>query len=696
MKKISSVHNTNLRKEIKIHQSLRHPNIIRFEGAVQVEHMVYIMLEYADNGALFFFINPRTGMPEKFAFKFFYQTALALEYLHSKGIMHRDIKPENILLDRNYDAKLCDFGWCTEHGAHLPDDESICGTYEYMPPEIVYEKSHNKEVDIWAIGVLLYELIHGRAPYTAESLDDIKDRMKQTEITFKKSLSPEAKDLLLKLLKFEPSERITLEQVFTHPFILKHLDEYENNKDSFKYIPPEPEWDNDLDIYLNGEMTNAVDEAKAALSAYDDRHRFEEELLSDPVKQQIYIKKQLDDNKINSNDVEKVFFLRDESGNLKMRLQMKDRPQPMRGNSEKKNSLARARGSEKFQRIVGPNSPPKMNEDIGLQAGSLDSTKNPVPGDKKPATSAAVPTTTGAFGSSLGHQTTEAQTKRKDPLNVHNPQSFQALHGVNTASEPSKQLAGPPKHDELGVQAISSKPRSGSELDPVNPARADLGALKLQTQPAVTPWDKPPLTSAQSTSSPIKSPYPLLQESPQQTKPAHSGPAPLLAPTLSVDTTKAQDLPQPIRIVSSTSTGGLTATSGTLQPTQLPNETLTAQTSYQATSVLTPLKQQQLYQPDSLSTQQPNFGSTNKLPSSTGSTDKPDERRVLHPLSVNTDSAVKTPGPAPAMPTLKPNSYEPSPLNSQQTQAGQSVESTDYFAWNRSNPLKPFKTVFSI
>src|SRR3990167_7410948 len=170
MKKISSVHNNNLRKEIKIHQSLRHPHIIRFEGAVQVEHMVYIMLEYADNGALFFFINPRTGMSEKFAFKFFYQTALALEYLHSKGIMHRDIKPENILLDRNYDSKLCDFGWCAEHGAHLPDDESICGTYEYMPPEIVYEKSHNKEVDIWAIGVLLYELIHGRAPYTAESL----------------------------------------------------------------------------------------------------------------------------------------------------------------------------------------------------------------------------------------------------------------------------------------------------------------------------------------------------------------------------------------------------------------------------------------------------------------------------------------------------------------------------------------------
>ena len=72
MKKISPVHFSNLKREIKIHQSLRHPNIIRFEGAVQDNHMVYLLLEYADNGALFFFINPRTGMPEKFAFKFFY------------------------------------------------------------------------------------------------------------------------------------------------------------------------------------------------------------------------------------------------------------------------------------------------------------------------------------------------------------------------------------------------------------------------------------------------------------------------------------------------------------------------------------------------------------------------------------------------------------------------------------------------
>jgi serine/threonine protein kinase len=79
--------------------------------------MVYILLEYVENGALFFFINPQGGMNEDFAFHFFYQTARALDYVHSKGIMHRDLKPENILLDKNYNVKLCDFGWCAEYGS---------------------------------------------------------------------------------------------------------------------------------------------------------------------------------------------------------------------------------------------------------------------------------------------------------------------------------------------------------------------------------------------------------------------------------------------------------------------------------------------------------------------------------------------------------------------------------------------------
>lgn len=119
-------------------------------------------MEYAGNGSLFFYIHSREGLPESLALRFFYQTALAVQYLHENKIVHRDIKPENILLDSLFNVKLCDFGW----SCFLPDNAyrtSICGTYEYMPPEIVsdHDSSHTSKVDIWCLGILLYELLHG-------------------------------------------------------------------------------------------------------------------------------------------------------------------------------------------------------------------------------------------------------------------------------------------------------------------------------------------------------------------------------------------------------------------------------------------------------------------------------------------------------------------------------------------------------
>jgi hypothetical protein len=205
-----------------------------------------------------------------------------------------------------------------------------------MPPEIVYGKKHSREVDIWALGVLLYELIHGklvltagRAPYSAETIEEVQEKMKITEYVFKKTLSKEAKDLLLKILKHDPKQRITLEQIFQHPFVLKHLDEFENNKDAYKYIPPEPEWDEDLDLLPPPASSNPASQ-----------RAFEDEITSDPIKQQDYIRKMLTESNINIADVEKVFFIRDEKGVLKMRLQMKDRPLPKRGNSERKNTIS--------------------------------------------------------------------------------------------------------------------------------------------------------------------------------------------------------------------------------------------------------------------------------------------------------------------------------------------------------------------
>jgi serine/threonine protein kinase len=153
---------SNLRNEIALHRSINNQNVIQFVDCLQIGKLVYILLEYAGNGSIFFYIHSREGLPEKLALRFFYQTCLAVKYLHENKIVHRDIKPENILVDNLFNVKLCDFGW----SCFLPDNHartSICGTYEYMPPEIVndIDSSHTSKVDIWCLGILLYELLHG-------------------------------------------------------------------------------------------------------------------------------------------------------------------------------------------------------------------------------------------------------------------------------------------------------------------------------------------------------------------------------------------------------------------------------------------------------------------------------------------------------------------------------------------------------
>jgi len=103
-------------------------------------------------------------MDERNAFKYFIQTVSAINFLHSNELVHRDIKPENLLLDEFNNIKLCDFGWCVR----IEDDEqrkTFCGTYEYMAPEVINEEYYNKSIDIWSLGILLYELLHGYSPF---------------------------------------------------------------------------------------------------------------------------------------------------------------------------------------------------------------------------------------------------------------------------------------------------------------------------------------------------------------------------------------------------------------------------------------------------------------------------------------------------------------------------------------------------
>lgn len=152
-----------IRREIEIQQNLRHPNVLRLYGYFHDEKRIFLMLEFAAKGELYKQLTKHGCFTEKRSSRYIDQMADALDYLHSKHVIHRDIKPENLLLGINGELKIADFGW----SVHAPGNRrtTLCGTLDYLPPEMVEGKEHSEKVDYWALGVLTYEFICGAPPF---------------------------------------------------------------------------------------------------------------------------------------------------------------------------------------------------------------------------------------------------------------------------------------------------------------------------------------------------------------------------------------------------------------------------------------------------------------------------------------------------------------------------------------------------
>lgn len=219
---------TNIEREISFHQKIDHPHIIKFYDhcKMESEKKVLILLEYAENGDLFNFLNKRGALDEKLAAKYFVQIALALNYIHHHKMIHRDVKPENILLDNEKNAKLSDFGWSAEYDENTKR-QTVCGTFEYMAPEIVFKKQQDTGIDVWALGILLFELLHNRAPYPGRSMYEVGKRISAKTIQWDNTCPPDAKELILSILKQNQKERPPIKALLKHPFIMRtygHID----------------------------------------------------------------------------------------------------------------------------------------------------------------------------------------------------------------------------------------------------------------------------------------------------------------------------------------------------------------------------------------------------------------------------------------------------------------------------------------
>ena len=207
--------------EINIHSKLEHENIIRLYNVYEDSENINIIMEYAQNGNLYELITKKkNGFSESESFNFFIQIINAVYYLHQNNIIHRDIKPENILIAKNNKLKLCDFGWAKE--LTLENRSTFCGTVEYMAPEIVGSENYDCSVDIWSLGILMYELLFGHSPFKGKNTKSIILNIKNHELIYEKPISNLCKDLIKKLLNINPQKRLKIKDILDHPFIKKY------------------------------------------------------------------------------------------------------------------------------------------------------------------------------------------------------------------------------------------------------------------------------------------------------------------------------------------------------------------------------------------------------------------------------------------------------------------------------------------
>jgi serum/glucocorticoid-regulated kinase 2 len=209
--------------EKNILQNLNYQFLVGMDFCFQTQERIYFVMNFIRGGELFKHLTNCKFFPEEKAKFYSAIIGLALEYLHTHGIVYRDIKPDNILIDEDGYLKLADFGM----SKMLKDQErafSLCGTPEYFAPEIITREGHNKAADWWSYGILLYEMLYGVSPFYSKNTEKMFDLITKSDLKFPKNIdtSEEAKDLIKKLLIKKQDLRFGSEGGFqtikNHPF----------------------------------------------------------------------------------------------------------------------------------------------------------------------------------------------------------------------------------------------------------------------------------------------------------------------------------------------------------------------------------------------------------------------------------------------------------------------------------------------
>ncbi|CAO3629230.1 unnamed protein product [Cunninghamella blakesleeana] len=200
--RLKQVEHTNNEKHIL--ELVAHPFLVNMWGTFQDDSNLYMVLDYIAGGEMFSLLRRSQKFPDHVAKFYAGEVLLAIEYLHSKDIIYRDLKPENILLDSQGHVKITDFGFAK----YVPDVTwTLCGTPDYLAPEVIQSKGYGKAVDWWSLGVLIYEMLAGHPPFFDEDHLKLYEKILGGNIRWPSYFDPLAVSLLKKLLTADLSKR---------------------------------------------------------------------------------------------------------------------------------------------------------------------------------------------------------------------------------------------------------------------------------------------------------------------------------------------------------------------------------------------------------------------------------------------------------------------------------------------------------
>lgn len=217
---------TKMEKEVL--RRVSHPFIVGLKYSFQTPTKVYLVLDFINGGELFFHLRKEKRFSEERCRLYTAELVLALEHLHSLGIIYRDLKPENILLQEDGHLCLTDFGLAKTNIFSGDQTYTFCGTPEYLAPEILRVsqrdgKGYDKAVDWWSLGILLYEMLHGKIPFSAPNVNDMYKKILSAPLNLPDSFLPDTKTMLRGLLERDPQDRLGSgysdgEELKSHPY----------------------------------------------------------------------------------------------------------------------------------------------------------------------------------------------------------------------------------------------------------------------------------------------------------------------------------------------------------------------------------------------------------------------------------------------------------------------------------------------